>query len=251
MKLYRRTRLAVLSVSLSLGLSAYAAGPVTGFEPADPTPTPVAGDASVRTTFQGVTPPSGSNQYLITTISANDAGDGFSPISGTNAVPNATLSSTLHVTPPALSQEGSGFLLPFTVSAGDQILTFQYDFLTNEIAPGNHNDIAFAWILNSSNTLQGSVQTITTANLAQASLVQLSDQSTFQFHTTYQLFSMNVSALAPGNYQLGIAVTDRSTTDIPSGLLVDNIQIVPEPSTLGLAIAGAALMMAVRRRLKA
>jgi hypothetical protein len=45
---------------------------------------------------------------------------------------------------------------------------------------------------------------------------------------------------------------DAKDMDIASGLLVDNISItaVPEPSTIGLGIAGAVLLVALRNRFK-
>src|SRR5262249_23794728 len=50
----------------------------------------------------------------------------------------------------------------------------------------------------------------------------------------------------------GIAVMDATTTDNQSGLLVDNIVVtpVPEPTTVAFSIAGASLLMALRRRIK-
>jgi hypothetical protein len=44
---------------------------------------------------------------------------------------------------------------------------------------------------------------------------------------------------------------DATNTDGRSGLLIDNIQVnVPEPSTVGLGIAGAVLLVALRSRIK-
>jgi hypothetical protein len=45
---------------------------------------------------------------------------------------------------------------------------------------------------------------------------------------------------------------DATTTDNPSGLLIDNIQVtaVPEPTTIGFSVAGAALLVALRKRIK-
>ncbi|GEM_PF-1817186 len=244
----RSLLIAVCSV-VSLGISAYAAGPVTGFESGDQLPTTTAGDASVRGTFQGRAPFAGSNQYLITTLNSADA-DAIAPVSGTNSVSNTTLQSTLHISGLA-GIEGSGFLLPFTVNSGDLQLQFQYDFLTNELAPGNHNDIVYVYILNSSNTLQGSLITLTTANAEQANLSLLPDQSgPFQFETGYRAANLSLASLAPGSYQLGIIVEDRTTNDIPSGVLVDAVQVVPEPSIVGLTIAGSVLLVALRRRIK-
>lgn len=227
---------------------------VNGFEPGDPAVTTKVGDGSTQGTYFGVAPAQGLNQFLITTIASAD-GDGFSPVSGTDAVSNFTLQSFFFGVGPS-GTEGSGFQLTFTVpdtmGAPDAALTFQYDFLTNEFAPGNHNDIAYAMLFDSSDVLLGGVQTITTANLAQPGLTLLSDQSgPFQFHTGYQTFSISLVGLAPGTYTLGIGIQDRTTFDIPSGLLVDNVfLIVPEASTIGLGIAGAVLLIALRSRFR-
>jgi hypothetical protein len=45
---------------------------------------------------------------------------------------------------------------------------------------------------------------------------------------------------------------DATDTANPSGLLIDKIQVtpVPEPTTVAFSIAGASLLMALRRRIK-
>jgi hypothetical protein len=242
---------AVSCLTMAMTSVGYAAGPVTGFEAGDQLPTTTAGDASVRGTFQGRAPFAGTSQYLITTLNSGDA-DGTASVSGTNSVPNTTLQSNLHISGLG-GTEGSGFLLPFTVGAGDSLLTFRYDFLTNELAPGNHNDIVYVYILNSSNTLQGSLVTLTTANAEQANLSLLPDQSgPFQFETGYRLGSLSVSGLSAGTYQLGFIVEDRTTNDIPSGVLIDSVAVVgvPEPSVVALGMAGAAMLLRLRSRMK-
>jgi hypothetical protein len=239
---------AVCGLFLIVSSRGYALGKVQGFEVGDPTVTKT-GDASVQTTYKGVAPQEGSNQFLITTIASGD-GDGLTPVSGTDAVLNSALQTFFFGTT-LTGTEGSGFLTSFTVAPGDTSLTFRYDFLTNESPAPFHNDFAFALLFNSSNTLIGGVRTIITATTAQPGLSLLSDQSgPFQFHTGYTTFAISLVGLTPGTYTLGIGIEDRTTSDIPSGLLVDNITIVPEPSTVGLGIAGAVLLVALRRRLK-
>ena len=68
--------------------------------------------------------------------------------------------------------------------------------------------------------------------------------------TTYYTVSITITSAA--TYTLGIAVMDATTTDNQSGLLVDNIVVtpVPEPTTVAFSIAGASLLMALRRRIK-
>ena len=60
-----------------------------------------------------------------------------------------------------------------------------------------------------------------------------------------------INITTAGVYTLGIGVMDATTTDGPSALLLDNIAvIVPEPSTVGLGMAGAVLLIALRRVIK-
>jgi hypothetical protein len=257
-------KLCLLTVASAVSL-AFAqpgmAAKVEGFEPGDPAVT-TSGDASTKQTYQGVVPPELANQFLITNINAAgvDGTDGYSNQSGTNAVTNATLQSFFGVSG-LVGTEGSGFKLSVVVPAGSDTITFQYDFLTNELPSGGgvvqHQDFAFAVVLNSSNVLVGGVRTVATP-----ASINFSDPNRqlpagpiatnpFSFDSGYQTFT--ISGLAPGTYTLGIGVEDRTTSDTPSGLLVDNIQVsaaVPEPSTIGLMIAGAASLAAVRRRIK-
>jgi hypothetical protein len=59
-----------------------------------------------------------------------------------------------------------------------------------------------------------------------------------------------VGNLTPGNYTLAIGVEDAQTADHASGVLIDDVQLVPEPSVIGLVTAGAGLLIALRRRIK-
>jgi hypothetical protein len=96
--------------------------------------------------------------------------------------------------------------------------------------------------------IAGTKQTI--ANVTGSSFSLFGAQSPFVFHTGVQTFSMSVSSLAPGNYLLGIGVADATNGDHASGLLIDNVQIVPEPTTIAFSIAGGALLVALRSRVK-
>jgi hypothetical protein len=252
---------AVCAFSLAFAHQGIAAT-VEGFEPGDP-PVTTSGDASTKQTYQGVVPPQGSNQFLITTINTAgvDGTDGYSNQSGTNAVSNSTLQTFFGVSG-LVGTEGSGFKLSIIVPPGSDTITFQYDFLTNELPSGGgvvqHQDIAFAVLLNSANALVGTVRTVATPgsvdfnNPARQLTPGPIATNPFSFDSGYGTFT--ISGLAAGTYTLGIGVEDRTTSDTPSGLLVDNIQVsssvVPEPSTVGLMIAGAASLVAARRRFK-
>lgn len=220
---------------------------VGGFEPGDPSFS-IIGDAGVVQTFQGVAPAEGANQLLLTTINSSD-GDGLSP-QFSEAVNEAAAEGfyDFQVNIPNFL-EGSAFELSLTVSPGtDNLITFRYDFLTNEQPPGNRQDFAFAFLRNATTgALIGSVMTVSSPaaiNFNDPSRL-LAGGNPFQFHTGYQTFSFG--AVAPGNYLLGIGVSDRSAFDIPSGLLVDDIRVVPEPSSVALALAGVSLLIGFQR----
>lgn len=253
MNLLPRRGLALLAVTCLLPFALNTkAQVIEGFEPGDPAVS-TAGDAGIKGTYLDIAPPQGVSQFLITTINTGgtDGVDGYANQNGTNAIGNIALQTFFNgVDPTGVQTEGSGFKLTFTVNPGDTFLTFDYNFLTNEDqAVFHHNDIAYAMLFDASNVLQGGIQTITTVNTGSFSL--MSNQDLFAFETGYQTFNMSLVGLAPGTYTLGIGIQDATTDDIPSALLVDNIQIiVPEPSTVGLGIAGAVLLIALRSRFR-
>jgi hypothetical protein len=234
-----------------LAQSGQAAGRVTGFEGGDEA-IQSTGDAGTQGTYQGEAPPEGSLQYLITTIGTNTTNeDGVTKQSASNAVGSAAL-NTFFFGQTVSNQEGSGILVPFTVGAGDTTLSFQYDFLSNEPAQSTARaDFAFDAIFTTGGVLQGSVNHFQTASQSNPANL-FGAQSPFIFHTGYLTLSLNVSGLAPGTYDLGIGISDAINTSHASGLLIDNVQVsaVPEPSTLGLVLAGAASLAAVRRRIR-
>jgi hypothetical protein len=238
-----------LFLCVAVAQTIQAAGRVQGFESGDPAISTI-GDAGPIGTLQQEAPPEGNNQLLITTIGMMHNEDMLTPLAGSFAVSNLSLENFFNGLGIS-GQEGSGVLIPFTVSAGDGSLTFQYDFLSNEpFQTMIRNDFAFAALFNSTNTLQ-SGGTFIDVNTASFSLFG-STQMPFNFHTGYQTFTLSLSGFAPGNYTLGIGVADFGSPDHASGLLVDNVAIasaVPEPSTIGLGIAGAALLVALRRRI--
>src|ERR1700722_1919712 len=102
------------------------------------------GDTGITTSFFGINATEGTHQMLMTTINnTHDGGDGFSHFFS-DAVPNASLgtffgvSSSLIRDGAAVSQEGSGFTINLgTLTAGSTI-SFDYNFLTDEIQPGAH-----------------------------------------------------------------------------------------------------------------
>lgn len=206
------------------------------------------GDVGIRGTYFTIAPTEGTKQMLMTTIN-NATSGGYTNQSGTNSATVTAVASLLGESTSSIRDgiatgtQGSAFTINLgALNAGD-VVTFNYDFLTNEIQPGAHNDFAF-WELNSgtihifSDTNSGLLHPTTGAG------------DPFALETGYQTVTINI--LASGTYTLGIGVMDATTTDNPSGVLIDNIQVtpVPEPTTIAFSIAGAALLVALRSRIK-
>ncbi len=186
-------------------------------------------------------------QFLLTTIGMSGNEDMLSPQSGSFAVSNAALQTFFNGTGLG-GFEGSGILIPFTVGVGDTGVSFDFDFLSNEpFSVPSRNDFAFAGIFNGTSLVPNSFTTVAQANTANFGLFE--PQAPFIFHTGYQSQLLSFS-LAPGTYMLGIGVEDAGSLDHASGLLIDNVQVVPEPSILALAAAGGVLMAVFRRKLK-
>ncbi|HST30491.1 MAG TPA: hypothetical protein VLK27_06585 [Chthoniobacterales bacterium] len=227
---------------------------VQGFESGDPALTNSTGDHSTQTTFEGQSAPQGSNQYLLTSLIGTADQDGFTDVSGSAAVPNSSLQSFFFNNLALVGLRGSGVLIPFTVGAGDTSLTFQYDFLSNQPEQSlPKNDFAFEAIFDSlSNAVvQGGASGVRFAQVTGTSF-SLFGASPFIDHTGYQTFSIDISGLAPGNYNLGIGVEALSggSNQHDSGVLLDNVQVVPEPNTIAFSIAGASLLVAFRSRFR-
>jgi hypothetical protein len=207
------------------------------------------GDTGITTSFFGINATEGTHQMLMTTINNISDGPTYSH-QFNDAVPNATLatffgvSGTLIRDGVAVSQEGSGFKISLgTLTAGSTV-SFDYNFLTDEIQPGAHNDFSYY-------TLTGSSGVTVIADTNSAFLHPTTNGSNpFALETGYQTLAFNI--LTTGTYTLGLGVSDATTTDNPSGLLVDNIQVspVPEPTTIAFSVAGAALLVALRKRIK-
>jgi hypothetical protein len=206
------------------------------------------GDVGIRGAYFTIAPTEGTKQMLLTTIN-NTSDSPQTNQSGANAVSVTTIASFLGVTTgsirdgTATGQEGSAFTINLgTLTAGTTI-TLNYDFLTNEVQPGAHNDFAF-WELNS-----GTIHVFSDTNSGLLHPTNASN-TVFGLETGYQTLTINIAAT--GTYTLGLAVMDATTTDVSSGLLVDNIQVnaVPEPTTFAFSIAGGALLVALRSRIK-
>jgi hypothetical protein len=228
-----------------------AAGTIQGFEAGDPVVTKT-GDASAQGAIEGISPPQGTQQYVITTLNANDP-EFQTPVSGVDAVAHPALQNFFNNniggsvgTLPDV--EGSGFYFTFTLAPGEMGVSFLYDFLTNEDRP-TAVDTAF-YVLYSgspgSATLLSGPTAIATFNDATN---LLASPNKFTFESGYT--SGMISIASPGTYTLAIGIYDKGDDDHNSALLIDNfVAVIPEPSTVAFCIAGAALLGALRTRIK-
>jgi hypothetical protein len=134
----------------------------------------------------------------------------------------------------------------FTLNANQNALVFDWNFLTNEIAAGasgtaRNNDFGFYSLWDSASNLvaNGSVDVLSSTFASTPNGTPFADQTGWS--------PVSVSGLSPsGNYTLLFGVFQDGLSGVDSGLLVDNIRAVPEPSA-GL-LAGIALLPFLRRR---
>jgi len=124
--------------------------------------------------------------------------------------------------------EGSALKQTFTVGAGD-VIFFQWQFLTNDPLA----DYAYV-VING-----------TKINLGQASLASTSS-SPFAFESAVNTFSSQAFPSAQ-TVDFVVGVVDVNDFNGTTALQFDNVQIVPEPSSAMLALAGL-LGLAGRRR---
>src|SRR2546423_249557 len=252
LKTYRFLSVALIAETTLAVQATYAATRVQGFESGDPAVNGF-GDAGTQIGYQGEAATDPTHWYLLTTIRSTDNEDGVTSQSGSNALPVATLNDASHFNgaAPVGGIDGSGVFIPFTVNAGDTFLSFDYDFLSNE--PGQttpRNDFSFAAFFTTSGTVIAGTST-TFANISSATSL-FGTGTPFVFHSGVQTLQMSVAGLAPGNYLLGIGIEDATNGNHASGLLIDNVRMtaVPEPTTIAFSIAGAALLVALRSRIK-
>lgn len=133
---------------------------------------------------------------------------------------------------------GSAIKQTFTAKAGD-ILTFDWNFLTNELTPTFFNDFAFVSIAG-------------VDILADTFSEFVTSLTSFSEETEFQTFSFTFDTA--GTYTVGLGVADLVDTVVDSGLLVDNVDLesVPEPtsvlSLLSLVVLGTGSIL--RRKQK-
>jgi len=238
---------AVLSIGVLFTLAGQSDGAIVeGFETTTLNSTNSIGDASIRSgNYFGIAPTDGTHQLLLTTISTVAAHDPGPNQSGTNAVSVSSLAAFLGVSTSSIrdgtvtGQEGSAFQLSLGTVAAGTTISFKYDFLTNEVQPGAHNDFAFI-------TLTGmSGNTPVVSDTLRPLFPTTGVGNPFVLNTLYQTYSFTVATA--GIYTLGIGIVDGTTTDTSSALLVDSIN-VPDSGSSFVLLGISLLTVAGLRR---
>jgi hypothetical protein len=242
MKLPRLALLLTIAFSLIWQKGIAAIILVEGFE----SPTvllPRIGDtAQVDATFFSpiVNPPQGNRQLLLTTLAIAADGGNFS---GTDAARVADVENFLALSSGAIPVgptvgDASAVKLTLALHAGD-ILEFDYRFLTSA---GSLDGADFAFF-----TLRFETDAPLFTVFARTTDASLFSTSA-NFDLESPLTTFTVPAVnAAGTYTLGFGITDKSNDVIQSGVLIDNVRIVPEPSVVVLLVSAMALWLTRRR----
>jgi hypothetical protein len=128
---------------------------------------------------------------------------------------------------------GSAIKQTITVSDGD-VLTFDWNFLTNEVGEGDEEDEGddvqdFAFVSLSS----GYTDILADVLFS----IFMPSSTTFNDETGFAAFSYTFTT--GGTFTLGFGVMHADDNEVDSGLLLDNVTIIPEPATIGLLALGS------------
>ncbi len=225
-----------LCLGLFLGLvtlHSATAAVLESFESATVTPLNIGDATHVDSSFftPAEPPPLGNRQLLLTTLATNADGGN---LSGSDAVSIGAAESFLGLQSATIPSGGSlgdasAVKLTLTLSVGD-IISFQYRFLTSA-EPADGADFAFY-------TLQfgAGTPTLTTfANITGATAPSAS--ALFNYESGTATVTLPAVSFA-GSYALGFGIADHTDDAIGSGVLIDHVQVVPEPSSALLFAAG-------------
>ncbi len=207
------------------------------------------GDASLQGGYFGIGPVSTPNQILLTTISTAGAHDPGPNQSGTNAVSVTAMAAFLGIPTTTIrdgvvtGQEGSVLQLNIGSVVAGTIISFNYDFLTNETDGGAHTDFAFVALVDSVNGINGNTPVV--SDIFAPLSVTTGAGNPFALETGYQTYSFVVGTT--GTYSLGIGVTDGTTTDTSSALLVDNVSVPEGGTSVVLLVIALAAVEGLRR----
>ncbi|MBD2533287.1 PEP-CTERM sorting domain-containing protein [Nostoc flagelliforme FACHB-838] len=168
------------------------------------------GDNRIETAALGTGTSEGTFQALLTTGASASGG----------AVEQADIEEFLNLPSGLLDNiangdvtEGSAIKQTFTANAGD-VLTFDWNFLTNEGIPSFFNDFAFFSVNPFALELAD-----TNSPFSSTSAVGFNQETGFQ--------TITVGIAQSGTYTLSFGVVDVSDSVVDSALIVDNIQVIP------------------------
>ena len=157
---------------------------------------------------------------------------------GTGSTPVTGLESFLGLSAGTLSGLGNGPVIDgsairqtLSLAAGDQI-AFDADFLTNESpGPSNRlNDFGFFSMSGPGTSIATTLASVTSPGLSSAP-----SSTGVAFQSRYSSFFAPLVVTTPGTYTIGFGVVDVGPfVGQTSGLLLDNVNVVPEPAGLML-----------------
>lgn len=174
-----------------------------GFETGDFTGWITLGETSIETAAFNTAPTEGTYQALLSTAGATFADEILEGFLGLEAGSLNNLSN-------GNATAGSAIRQIFTAEAGE-ILTVDWNFLTNERVPPSFNDFSFVSISNLSELSDTLVPSFVTS------------PTPFIEETGFQTFSFTIPTT--GTYSLGLGVIDTGDNILDSGLLVDNVTL--------------------------
>jgi hypothetical protein len=186
-------------------------GPNFSFETGDFSGWQVQGDGRIYTDALGVAPTDGTYQALLTTDASNGAVAAGEVTTFLNLAANE-----LNLLGNGVAIEGSALKLDtLTADVGD-VLTFDWNFLTDETSPSaNFND--FGWVTLSNGFKTELADTFGSFSpLASSGFAQHSGYGTYRYVFT-----------EAGTYTLGLGVMDAGDGSGNSGVLIDNLQLGP------------------------
>ena len=216
---------ASLIVSSIFGSPSQAAIINGSFETGDFSQWNTIGNTSIQTSAYGSGPTAGTYDALLSTGEATP-------------VPVNSLEDFVGLLPGSLNGigdgdtfQGSAIKQTFNANAG-QVLTFDWDFLTNEATPSQFfNDFSFVNISSASNITLSKLADTSSAFTSSPTRNYTDTNKSFASETGFQTFSYTIPTT--GEYSLGIGATNAGDPYGVSGVLIDNVKLsstpVPEP----------------------